>query len=139
MKRRESLGLAGSMALASLYPTVGEPSSITVTRIENDLVNANGKKIEHITDTHFGTQFGTSLFNVDLTLKIIRDERPDYIFHTGDAITYLYGLEEALSFFKELSEIAPVYVVAGNHDRWSGLGSIRLEEELGSRRDQSPK
>lgn len=125
ISRRGFLAILGGAALAVSYPTVGEPNYVVTSELR---VKWLGLKAVHISDTHYGSFW----FNEDLALGIIARFRPNIIFHTGDLITYMRGLEDALRFLEKLSSIAPVFLVAGNHDHWSGLGSKGLKEEAGS-------
>lgn len=78
----------------------------------------DGVKIAHLSDYH---NHGGS-YDDYLTDKIKAGE-PDYIFLTGDqADSFLTDTEKAGSFFGRVSEIAPCYMVWGNHDK-------RLSEE----------
>ncbi len=123
LSRRAFIGLAGGFVAALAYPTVGEPYTITVSEL--NLEWFDDLKAVHISDTHFGSYW----FNEQAALNTISQFSPDLIFHTGDLITYMSGLENALKFLERLSSIAPIFMVAGNHDHWSGLGSEGLKEE----------
>jgi hypothetical protein len=118
------IALSAATALTASYSTIIEPSSITLTKLK---LNMGFKlKVVHISDTHFGLYW----FNVGQTVELIESLKPDVIFHTGDLITYTRGLEDAVSFLERLSRTAPIYMVAGNHDHWSGLGSEGLKQEV---------
>ena len=49
---------------------------------------------------------------------IIRQEKPDLIVFTGDSINSPAGLPVLKKCLKELSSIAPTYVIKGNWDSW---------------------
>ncbi len=126
LTRRRFLKLAGFAALLGAgYPVV-EARMVRVTRVDIDL--GLGIKAVHITDTHFST----SVFSPEGVVATVEELRPGIIFHTGDLLTFRRGLEEAREFISALSEIAPVYLVPGNHDHWSGVGGKGLKKELGS-------
>ena len=126
LSRRRFLKLAGFAALLGAGYPVLEARAVRVTRVDIDL--GLGIKAVHITDTHFST----SVFDPEEVVAAIEGLRPGIIFHTGDLLTFRRGLEEAREFISALSEIAPVYLVPGNHDHWSGVGGKGLKKELGS-------
>ncbi len=111
-------------AVSTIYPMYIETNYITTTELEIDL--GLGLKAIQISDTHFAS----SNFDPNKIIDTIKSYSPDIIFHTGDVITYLDGFEDAVEFIGKLSEISPIYIVAGNHDHWSGLGSKGLKENL---------
>lgn len=129
VSRRKFLKFVGMSALVATgittYSYFIEPNNITITTIKLKDLYLN-VRIVHISDTHFAT----SVFNPDKVIDLIYKISPNYIFHTGDVITYLDGLNDAVKFTNELSEICKIYVVAGNHDHWSGLGSEGLKRKL---------
>jgi predicted MPP superfamily phosphohydrolase len=47
--------------------------------------------------------------------------RPDWIFITGDLLNVRDGLPHLLEFLAQLRSLAPVFVVLGNHDYYSGV------------------
>lgn len=88
-----------------------------------------GKKIVFISDTHFRSRISHSF--IDHILIEIEEIAPDIILFGGDAIhrtTDETGVEHAKDFFAQLANIAPTYVVFGNHDR----GSERTKEVAGA-------
>lgn len=92
------------------------------------------KKIIHISDLHFGeNRFNAKLKN---NLKIqIEYENPDLIVIAGD-ITSMGYIEEynmAKDFITELSTIAEIYVVPGNHDACN-VGLIHFRKLFGDRK-----
>jgi predicted MPP superfamily phosphohydrolase len=85
------------------------------------------KKILQLSDVHLG-----SISRVDYLDKIIKkaeEIKPDYIFITGD---YLDGTcpraDKFITPLKELSAIAKVYFINGNHETYSRIGN--LQEQL---------
>lgn len=70
--------------------------------------------IVHISDLH-GFSFGNK--NINLINKI-KAQNPDFIAVTGDMYSSgdNKGKETALEFMKDITEIAPVYYVNGEHD-----------------------
>ena len=86
--------------------------SISSERIDNDL------SIVHLSDLH-GKQFGRA--NHVLRAEI-ESATPDLIVFTGDMIdAYNSKYLPTVQFLGELTEIAPVVGVLGNHERGSGM------------------
>lgn len=76
----------------------------------------NGYKILQISDLHSKT-FGK---NQQTLVKKIILENPDVIFVTGDLIdSKNYNTDVCLQLCSQMSEIATVYFVTGNHEAWS--------------------
>ncbi len=92
-----------------------EPYQLEVT---NTVIHspklARGKhfRIVHISDTHCDDIPGPE---VKLS-SLIPQLKPDIIVFTGDAINTSKALKRFRQVLAELSKIAPVYVVKGNHD-----------------------
>ncbi len=75
----------------------------------------DGFTIVQVSDLH-NQIFG---FGESVLLKKIRECEPDIIVVTGDAVDSThtnYGITK--SFFKGAVEIAPVYYISGNHEKW---------------------
>lgn len=83
-------------------------------------------RIVHLSDLH-GAKFGKN--NAKLIGKVA-EQKPDVIVFTGDVI-HVYNNHNrrvAISAVEELSKIAPVYFVAGNHEmRNKGYRQFRAE------------
>lgn len=80
-------------------------------------------KIAHISDTHILTLKRHDEFREVFAqiYKTLRDEKVNYIVHTGDLFHSKLQLTPecvgiAAEFLKSLADIAPTYVIAGNHD-----------------------
>lgn len=73
----------------------------------------DGVKIAHLSDYHnHGEKFDKRLVN------ILKKSEPDYIFITGDIADKVFtDIDKANHFLKEMSCIAPCYLVWGNHDK----------------------
>lgn len=87
----------------------------------------DGFKIAHISDFHSHPACGTA--------DIIADFAPDIIAVTGDLVhddRFSYG--EVSALLKRLIELAPIYIVSGNHDLWRpGIDKIFNEfREIGA-------
>ena len=81
----------------------------------------DGCRIVQLSDLH-GAQFGDD--NADL-LAAVAAAQPDYIFLTGDMLDRFRETPQsyAVDLCATLMEIAPTYLVTGNHE-WA-LGSVR--------------
>ena len=62
---------------------------------------------------------------VDGLLEIAARECPDLVLLGGDLVDWPSGLEALQSLVQGLSRVALVCAVAGNHDRWMGVGRVR--------------
>lgn len=81
-------------------------------KVRHEKIGA-GIRIAHISDLH-KRSFGTG--NRWL-LKKTADENPDIIFISGDLITRdCTSFEHVSELLKKLCEIAPVYIIFGNHE-----------------------
>ncbi len=84
-----------------------------ITYKSSDIPKAfNGTRIAHLSDYHnHGGKYD------DRLVKSVVDSHPDYIFITGDVIdSYLTDIDKADNFLKKMSDIAPCYLVWGNHE-----------------------
>jgi predicted MPP superfamily phosphohydrolase len=73
----------------------------------------NGFKIIHISDLH-NTEFGE---DNEKLLKIIKEQKPDAVFVTGDTIDgFSTNIQIPIELFKEILKICDVYFVVGNHE-----------------------
>lgn len=91
--------------------------------------NVKEKKILFLSDTHFRKKNSHTF--VDRLLIRIENENPDLILFGGDIvhkIDYESVIEQSKDFFSQLGNIAPTYVILGNHD----LGSPRIKEVAGA-------
>lgn len=91
---------------------------VTHYSIKSEKLSAefDGYKILQISDFHAASFYG----GTDKLIKVVIKEKPDIIVLTGDLIdeqtkTSLKSVRELVS---QLSIIAPVYSVSGNHDVW---------------------
>jgi len=80
-------------------------------------------KIAHLADTHIlNTKRHDEFKEVFAKIyEILRDEKVDYIVHCGDIAHTKTQIspefvEMASDFFKSLADIAPTYIILGNHD-----------------------
>ena len=82
-----------------------------------------GFRLAHISDTHIrNLKYHDDYRAVfEQMYDILRKEKPDYIVHCGDVAHTKTQLspeffEMAANFFDKLSDIAPLVLIAGNHD-----------------------
>lgn len=82
-----------------------------------------GFKLVHVSDTHIKNLKYHEDYRVvfEQMYSILREEKPDYIVHCGDVAHTKTQLspeffEMAADFFDNLSDIAPLVLIAGNHD-----------------------
>jgi hypothetical protein len=127
LSRRRFLTLTALTAALGGGYTLFEARNVEVTRL--DLRLGLGLRAVHLTDTHFST----SIFSPGKVVAAVAGLNPELIFHTGDVVTYRRGLEEAARFLEALRDVAPVYLVPGNHDHWSGVGTAGLKKVLETR------
>lgn len=80
-------------------------------------------KIAHVSDTHIRNLKYHKEYRAifDKMYEILRNEEVDYIVHCGDIAHTKTQIspefvEMCANFFKSLAEIAPTYVIPGNHD-----------------------
>lgn len=88
---------------------------ITEYTLENDNSpeSFNEFKIVHLSDLH-NTEFGK---DNEKLLKIIKEQKPDAVFVTGDSIDGFYtNIQIPINLFKETLKICDVYFVVGNHE-----------------------
>ncbi|GLI85416.1 phosphoesterase [Rossellomorea marisflavi] len=87
----------------------------------------NGYRIVQLSDLH-GKSFGS---NQDRLIQRVKESKPDLIVFTGDLVdSKRYDSGPGLTLLKELSTLAPVYIISGNHEWWSGRWE-ELREEVG--------
>src|SRR4030042_6062273 len=89
----------------------------------------NGLKVAHLSDLHI-RRLGEKEEKI---LEIIKKERPDLIFITGDFIGFEGPYESALSFFQQLSPTMGTYAVLGNTEYSNENGSCALCHRGGSK------
>ena len=88
---------------------------ITEYTLESDNLpeSFNEFKIVHLSDLH-NTEFGE---DNEKLLKIIKEQKPDAVFVTGDTIDGFYtNTAIPINLFKEVLKICDVYLVVGNHE-----------------------
>ena len=70
----------------------------------------DGFRIVHISDFHCDKTAGI--------IDAVRNEKPDIICATGDMTHDIGSYEPFINLLKSMIEIAPVYIISGNHDIW---------------------
>lgn len=107
-----------------------ENNYIAITRIEVDSKKLpkgfNGYRIVHLSDLH-NKSFGR---NQERLVGKIEKLNPDMIVITGDIIdSRRYNEKPSIELIKNISRIAPVYYVPGNHEMRSGK-VLSLQKKL---------
>lgn len=126
MKLISKVLLAGAVVIAAK----GLDNRLEVTHysVNSDKIpdDFDGLRILHLSDFHCDTTAGLS--------NAVRDEKPDIICITGDMTHDTGTITPFTDLLKELLEIAPVYVISGNHDIWRNDYNelMRICEELGA-------
>lgn len=90
---------------------------ITTYTYQNEKLgeDLNGYTIVQVSDLH-NQYFG---FDESKLIGEIRKCNPDIIVVTGDLVDSSHtNYKRALSFMKQAKEIAPVYYITGNHEKW---------------------
>ena len=92
--------------------------------MHNELFYTNKKidkiKIAIISDIHYYQEYKDKIFC--RIVKQMEKNKPDYIAVVGDILdsSNIKNIDRLINFFKELSEIAPIVFVKGNHDEKTG-------------------
>lgn len=77
----------------------------------------SGRRAVQISDLHLDRYHRRH----DALLQHIAGLRPDWIFVTGDLLTFAKGLPHLFKFLGHLRSLAPVFMTLGNHDHYSGV------------------
>ncbi|MCF7907218.1 metallophosphoesterase [Patescibacteria group bacterium] len=99
-----------------IYSFLIEPFWLTLKRrdifLKKSPTKLEGLKIIHLSDLH-SSNFG---YREKRVLEIISQEKADFIFVTGDINeAFLKEIDSCSVFWQKLRDLAPVYVVFGNH------------------------
>ena len=118
--------IAMGLVLVQLMWKYTDNTSLVLTtyQVSNQKIpqEFHGFRIAQVADLH-NTQFGEK--NSDL-LSLLQESEPDIIVFTGDQVDMRRtDIEVVLDFVKEAVQIAPCYLVTGNHE-----GSIVEIEQL---------
>lgn len=110
------------------------PRGLTVTHYEVEADITTSIRIVQLTDLH-GGEFGEN--NTEL-IELVREQKPDLIFMTGDMIdASTADISPLCNLISELDEIAPVYYSYGNHEtelmRTTAIDLKTPLEEAGAR------
>ena len=110
MKLLSKVLLAGAVVVAAK----GLDNRLEVSHytVDSDKIpdEFDGFRILHLSDFHCDTTAGLS--------NAIRGEKPDIICVTGDMTHDTGAYTPFTDLLNELIEVAPVYIVSGNHDIW---------------------
>jgi predicted MPP superfamily phosphohydrolase len=107
----------GTVGVGCFVYGIFEPLQLTTTyqTISSDKIDAP-IRIVHLTDLHCD---GTIRTEKKLP-SVVRDLHPDLILFTGDSADNRKGLTDFQNCMTEISKIAPLFGVYGNHDSRSG-------------------
>ena len=129
MKYKKTIGcICGGLLLAAFLYWQDNGLMLTKMTYEGDVPKAfDGYKILQVADLQ------NKVFGRDQAplLKKIYASSPDIIVITGDLLDRHEGrtdVDSAMGFIQEITNIAPVYFVSGNHEHQSGEWDILLEE-----------
>ena len=129
MKYKKTIGcICGGLLLAAFLYWQDNGLMLTKMTYEGDVPKAfDGYKILQVADLQ------NKVFARDQAplLKKINASSPDIIVITGDLLDRHEGrtdVDSAMGFIQEITNIAPVYFVSGNHEHQSGEWDILLEE-----------
>lgn len=92
-------------------------SSHTLSKLTCSNEGLAGRRAVHLSDLHIDWYQSRH----DVVINIVAEQRPDWIFITGDLLNLPEGLSHLYRFLAGLRAIAPVYIVLGNHDHYSGV------------------
>lgn len=92
-------------------------SSHTLSKLTCSNEGLAGRRAVHLSDLHIDWYQSRH----DVVINIVAEQRPDWIFVTGDLLNLPEGLSHLYRFLAGLRAIAPVYIVLGNHDHYSGV------------------
>jgi predicted MPP superfamily phosphohydrolase len=132
-KARMLIAVCIAIVALLLYSSIIEPNFVvTSTCLALDFESLprefHGFRIAHVSDLHFGTWH--LAIRDDLVVRAIEGFKPDLIVVTGDLIQKSSSMDEALRFTTRLASIAPMVVVLGNWDYWSGMNVTLFVEDL---------
>jgi predicted MPP superfamily phosphohydrolase len=93
-------------------------NDLVVTSIALDISIDEEITIVHLSDLH-SKEFGE---NNKRLIEHVKNQEPDMIVITGDLVDEkVKEIENQLDYIEDLNIVAPVYIVLGNHEHWSGL------------------
>ncbi|WP_079515130.1 metallophosphoesterase [Rossellomorea marisflavi] len=122
--------VSGIVLLLGLFCYVQNNALVTTKlEIESSKIPEafHGYRIVQLSDLH-GKSFGP---NQDRLIQKVKKAEPDLIVFTGDLVdAQRYDPGPGLTLLKELSTLAPVYIISGNHEWWSGRWE-ELRKEVG--------
>lgn len=106
-----------------ILPTVGLLQARTITKVSHQIALENlplewqGKKAILFSDSHYGLVNHTKA--AQRLVRVILEEKPDMVFIAGDLFDGPNVTADSLTeSWKELSLIAPVFYVPGNHEEY---------------------
>lgn len=114
---------AGWWGLGALLMVVGFVSANApplVTHMEITAPVAQAKRLVALSDIHLGANASPELWKT--TLELAREQQPDALLIVGDLVDdSSRHTERLVAMVRDHFPIEPVYVVSGNHERYTGL------------------
>ena len=83
-----------------------------------------GRRAVHLSDLHIDRYHARH----DGVIDTVAGQQPDWIFVTGDLLNVPEGIPHLYRFLSGLRAIAPVYIVLGNHDHYSGVSMAQFAQ-----------
>ena len=109
-----ALALIGGICFVYAYAVEPYWPEVTHVTIKSVKLPAGSKPIRIV---HFSDLHSDGKDRLESRLPaLVREQHPDLIFFTGDTVVNRAGVPLARKVLTELSQIAPVYAVAGNWD-----------------------
>jgi len=117
--KKKKRWLIGALIFVLLFVFLfWQNNDLVVTKISLDVSLDEEITIVHLSDLH-SKEFGE---NNERLIDHVESQIPDMIVITGDLIDEkVKEIKSQLDYIEKLNAIAPVYVVLGNHEHWSGL------------------
>jgi predicted MPP superfamily phosphohydrolase len=100
-----------------------EPRTIRMRRIKIQN-QVSGLRWAHFTDVHHKGDRA----HLERAVKLINEEKPDFVCFTGDVVEEKSYVAEALEIFSGIE--APLYGIPGNHDYWAKADFAQIKRSF---------
>jgi len=130
--RRRAIKLLAlsAISLCLAEPTLIEPNVIVAggLKVIDEVIpeTFDGYRIVHISDSHLKGMG----FREERSIELTKSYKPNLIVFTGDLIDDRKNRDLGIEYVEELSRIAPVILVYGNWDHWSGIDLRAFRDDL---------
>lgn len=130
--KKSALGVGGLMAATLTYGVVVGRFNFTKVKrkvkIKNWPESLSQLKIIQISDIHLGSF--TSTKPIEEAVRLINEEKPDFVFFTGDLVnSFAWEAEPFVDALKAIDAKHGVYSILGNHDYADYAGLNRKNPE----------